>query len=266
MGAWKNLAKGILLKAVHPVQTTKSLLNVGQKTMVLTGVGYIGWQKLATDKSVVRIVSEAAIGEDAVKTVVGVADDISDLKQDAGATLGKVNDTLDGMDHSVNGVKKFFTGLFSGNGGNMLGDFFSNLGSGKVSGLGIAGLIGAALLTFGRFGWFGKIAGALLGMFIIGNNFDFKRVMGGNAVRETNPDNTAASLPCSRATVYSPKDDLNRVFIKGWDASGKDYPAVELTREQYDNLVGEGYSAIQIYQGMSEMRKQEENRGTVVSR
>lgn len=266
MGVWKDLAKGVLLKVVHPVQTTKNLLNVGQKTVVLTGVGYVGWQKLTTDKSVARIVSEAAIGEDAVRTVVGVADDISDLKNDAGETLGKVNNALDGMDHSVNGVKKFFAGLSSGNGGNMLGDFFSNLTSGKVSGLGIAGLIGAALLAFGRFGWFGKIAGALLGMFIIGNNFDFKHVMGGNAAQETKTNHSAVDLPYSKATVYTPKDDLNRVFIKGWDAGGKDYPAVELTREQYDSLVKEGYSAIQIYQGMSEMRKQEESRGTVVSR
>lgn len=266
MGAWKNLAKGVLLKAVHPIQTTKNLLNVGQKTVVLTGVGYVGWQKLTTDKSVARIVSEVAIGEDAVNTVVGVADDISDLKNDAGETLGKVNNTLDGMDHSVNGVKKFFAGLSSGNGGSMLGDFFSNLTSGKVSGLGIAGLIGAALLAFGRFGWFGKIAGALLGMFIIGNNFDLKRVMGGDVAQEAKMNPAAAGTPYSKATVYSPKDDLNRVFIKGWDASGKDYPAVELTREQYDNLVEEGYSAIQIYQGMSEVRKQEDNRGTAVSR
>ena len=33
-----------------------------------------------------------------------------------------------------------------------------------------AGLIAAALLVFGRFGWLGKIAGAFLAMMLIGNN------------------------------------------------------------------------------------------------
>uniref|UniRef100_UPI00209FF8E4 hypothetical protein n=1 Tax=Vibrio cholerae TaxID=666 RepID=UPI00209FF8E4 len=32
---------------------------------------------------------------------------------------------------------------------------FSNLGKGKVSGLSLAGLVAAAYLIFGRFGWLG---------------------------------------------------------------------------------------------------------------
>lgn len=52
----------------------------------------------------------------------------------------------------------------------MIGNFFGNLGRGNVSGLSIAGLVAAAFLVFGRFGWLGKIAGALLGMMLIGNN------------------------------------------------------------------------------------------------
>ena len=46
----------------------------------------------------------------------------------------------------------------------------ASLGSGNVSGLSIAGLVAAAFLIFGRFGWLGKIAGAFLGMMLIGNN------------------------------------------------------------------------------------------------
>ena len=53
---------------------------------------------------------------------------------------------------------------------NMLGNFVRNLGHGNVSGLSIAGLVAAAFLIFGRFGWLGKIAGAFLGMMLIGNN------------------------------------------------------------------------------------------------
>ena len=49
-------------------------------------------------------------------------------------------------------------------------NFFSNLGKGNVSGLGMLGLVASALLVFGRFGWLGKIGGLLLGMMLIGNN------------------------------------------------------------------------------------------------
>ncbi len=60
----------------------------------------------------------------------------------------------------------------------MMGNFFSNLGSGNVSGLSIAGLVVSALLIFGRFGWLGKIAGAVLGMMMIGNNANMAQVLG----------------------------------------------------------------------------------------
>lgn len=52
----------------------------------------------------------------------------------------------------------------------MIGNFFGNIGRGNVSGLSIVGLVAAAFMVFGRFGWMSKIAGALLGMMIIGNN------------------------------------------------------------------------------------------------
>lgn len=262
MGTWTGLAKGTLRRVINPGNTFRSLLSMGERTVLLGGAGYVGWEKLTTDKSVARIVSEAAIGKDTVDMVTGAAEDISSLKENAGEALDKVNSTLSGVDSGMNGIKKFFTGLFSGNGGNMLGDFFSNLGSGKVSGLGIAGLIGAALLVFGRFGWFGKIAGALLSMFIIGNNFNFGKIMGGNTAQNKS---TTPGLPYTKATVYPSKDDPDRLFIKGWDSTGKDYPAVEITRERYDSLVKEGYSAVQIYHGMTEMQEHEENRSTGVS-
>lgn len=34
----------------------------------------------------------------------------------------------------------------------------------------LLGLVASSLLVFGRFGWLGKIAGAVLGMMLIGNN------------------------------------------------------------------------------------------------
>ena len=67
----------------------------------------------------------------------------------------------------------------------MLGGFLRNLGGGNVSGLNIAGLIAAAYLVFGRFGWLGKIAGLFLGMMLIGNNTGIVRAASPETVSRT---------------------------------------------------------------------------------
>ena len=60
--------------------------------------------------------------------------------------------------------------MFGGEGMGMFSNFFNNLGSGKVSGLGIGTLIASAYMIFGRTGLLGKIGGALMAMMMIGNN------------------------------------------------------------------------------------------------
>ena len=60
----KSMGKAVL----HPSQT---LRGAGQavKTATIGGaVGYVGWEKLTTDKSVVRIVSDAVVGESVTNT------------------------------------------------------------------------------------------------------------------------------------------------------------------------------------------------------
>ena len=231
MGYWKGLAKVVSYPALHPQRLLKATMNVAKTGALYGTAGYLGWEKLTTDKSLARIAGEAVVGKSVVDGVVSIGSGLDDLRED------------------VNGITKFFRGL--SNGGNMLGDFISNLTSGKVSGLGITGLVGAALLVFGRFGWFGKIAGALLGMFVIGNNFNLK-----NAEEESR----------ARASAYSPKEDQQRVFVKVWDTTGKDLPAVELPREQYDSFIRTGYTNAQIYQEVVQMRQEEEKRGTGIAR
>lgn len=253
MGFWKSLAKVATYPVMHPQRTVREGLNVAKKGAIVGTAGYLGWEKLTTDKSLARIAGEAVVGKSAVDSAASIGNDLNGLREEAGSTLEKVNDTLTGVNGGLSGVKNFFQGLFSGNGGNMLGDFFSNLGAGKVSGLGIAGLIGAALLVFGRFGWFGKIAGALLGMLVIGNNFNLKKNTEGQAVRKA-----ASESPYSNASAYSPKEDQHRVFVKTWNSEGKDYPAVEMSRREYDSFVREGYTNAQIYQEVSQMQKERE--------
>lgn len=133
-------------------------------------VGYVAWEKLTTDKSVARIVGDAVIGESATDTIAQTADDVRELKDKAGEAVDAVNNAASSVDNKFSGISDFFRNMFGGGGGDMIGNFFGNIGRGNVSGLSIVGLVAAAFMIFGRFGWMSKIAGALLGMMIIGNN------------------------------------------------------------------------------------------------
>ena len=170
----KSMGKAVL----HPSQT---LRGAGQavKTATIGGaVGYVGWEKLTTDKSVVRIVSDA--------------DGVRELTGKAGEAVSSVSGAVTGIDNKLNGVSNFLRQASGGGGLDMFGNFFRNLGSGNVSGLSIAGLVAAAFLIFGRFGWLGKIAGAFLGMMLIGNNAGvFRTPETENVQRTRTPDFSA---------------------------------------------------------------------------
>lgn len=184
----KSMGKAVL----HPSQT---LRGAGQavKTATIGGaVGYVGWEKLTTDKSVVRIVSDAVVGESVTDTIAGTADGVRELTGKAGEAVSSVSGAVTGIDNKLNGVSNFLRQASGGRGLDMFGNFFRNLGSGNVSGLSIAGLVAAAFLIFGRFGWLGKIAGAFLGMMLIGNNAGvFRTPETENVQRTRTPDFSA---------------------------------------------------------------------------
>ena len=124
-----------------------------------------------------QTVGEAVLGEEtnaAVKdTVHGTVGAVGDTIGAAREAIGGVTDAVSNVNNTASswgGVGRFFSNLTSGNGTGMFGNLFSNVFSGKVSMMSMLGLVASALLIFGRFGWLGKIAGALLGMLLIGNN------------------------------------------------------------------------------------------------
>lgn len=188
MGFWNILlkyggkaAKGVGTAAVetgktagnamlHPTRTLRTAGKVVKTAAVTGSVGYVGWEKLTSDKSVARIVSEAVVGKNATDSLAGTTEGMKALKKKAGEAMDTVSEAVSGLDGKLDGVSNFLKETTSGGLGTMIGNFFSNLGRGNVSGLSIAGLVAAAFLVFGRFGWLGKIAGALLGMMLIGNN------------------------------------------------------------------------------------------------
>ena len=73
--------------------------------------------------------------------------------------------------------------MFGGVGCDMIGNLFGNISKGNVSGMSIVGLVAAAFMVFGRFGWMSKIAGALLGAMIIGTILRWRKLCLTEAVR-----------------------------------------------------------------------------------
>jgi hypothetical protein len=178
--------------ALHPSQTLRGAGQAVKTATVGGAVGYVGWEKLTTDKSVVRIVSDAVVGESVTDTIAGTADGVRELTGKAGEAVSSVSGAVTGIDNKLNGVSNFLRQASGGGVMDMFGNFFRNLGSGNVSGLGIAGLVAAAFLIFGRFGWLGKIAGAFLGMMLIGNNAGvFRTPETENVQRTRTPDFSA---------------------------------------------------------------------------
>lgn len=140
-------------------------------------MGYVGWEKLTTDKSVVRIVSDPVVGAPATDAIVETATDVKELKAKAGEAIDNVNNAMGDMNSKWSGMTNFFQGLFSGNGIGMFKNLFSNLSNGKVSGVSLTGLVAAAYLVFGRGGWLGKIAGTMSALMLIGNNSNVNQLV-----------------------------------------------------------------------------------------
>lgn len=151
---------------IHPQRTLTGAGKAVKTAAVGGAVGYVGWEKLTTDKSLTRIVSDAVIGPDTTDAIADTVSDVKELKTKAGEAVDAVN----GVATNMSGIGNFMHSISTGNVGDMFGNLFSNITSGKVGGMSLLGLVAAAFMTFGRFGWLSKIAGVLLGMYIIGNN------------------------------------------------------------------------------------------------
>lgn len=177
MGKWSSVLKWVSSPIIHPQRT---LTGAGKAIKVATvgaGVGYVGWEALVNDKPVVQTVGDVVLGEEtnaAVKeTVHGTVETVVDTVGAAREAIGGVSDAVGNVNSATaswGGIGSFMSNLTGGNGTNMFSNLFNNIFSGKVSMMSMLGLVASALLIFGRFGWLGKIAGALLGMLLIGNN------------------------------------------------------------------------------------------------
>ena len=184
----KATAKTVGHTVLHPQQTIKGMGTATKTAAVGAATGYVAWEKLTTDKSVARIVGDAVVGSDTIDSVgekvEGVGNAVSNFGETASNAMNGVSEAVNGANNNLNGISNFLGSMTNGNGGNMFSNFFSNLFSGNVSGMSMLGLVASAFLIFGRFGWMGKIAGALLGMMMIGNNATLRQTMGGGMAQQ----------------------------------------------------------------------------------
>ena len=203
----KATAKTVGHTVLHPQQTIKGMGTATKTAAVGAATGYVAWEKLTTDKSVARIVGDAVVGSDTIDSVgekvEGVGNAVSNLGETASNAMNSVSEAVGGASNNLNGISNFLGSMTNGNGGNMFSNFFSNLFSGNVSGMSMLGLVASAFLIFGRFGWMGKIAGALLGMMMIGNNSTLQQAMGGG-VAQQRPQTPAADQNRQLAQAQQP--------------------------------------------------------------
>ena len=195
MGAWKTIGRIVAYPVLHPQRTLGSMGKTTARVVVGAGAGYVGWEKLTTDKSLTRIVGDAVIGKEACDTVSDTVTTVTQLPGKAMDTIDGLTQSVDGATNQMSGIGNFVQNMSSGNFLDGIGNFFSNIGNGRVSGMSLLGLVASAFMLFGRFGWFGKIAGALLGMMILGNN------MGASQTQTQQQSETPQRQQCNAQTV-----------------------------------------------------------------
>lgn len=182
----RNVGRSVGNAVIHPQQTLKGFGTAAKSAVVGGGLGYVAWENIAHDKPVIRTAADILVGEETVdkglEMVGATADTIGSTVSKAGEALSEVKDTVSATQGTLGGISDFIKNISGGNGGEMFGNLLKNLGQGNVSGLSIAGLLLSGLLVFGRFGFMGKIAGAVLAMMLIGNNSrNMQTVPGGSS-------------------------------------------------------------------------------------
>lgn len=159
---------------IHPQRTLTGLGKATKTAVVGGGMGYLAWENIVNDKPIVRTAADVLVGEETVDKGLEVAGEASDkvgsMVEKVGENMESISSSVSGVSGAWGGIGSFLKNMLGGNGLDMLGNFFGNIGKGNVSGLSMLGLVASSLLVFGRFGWLGKIAGALMGMMLIGSN------------------------------------------------------------------------------------------------
>ena len=134
--ATQTTARSIGGALVHPQRTLVGLGNATKTAVMGGGMGYLAWEKLVNDKPIVRAAADLLVGEEAVDKGLEMAGNatnkIADAADKAGESLQEVSQSVSSMGASWGGVGTFLRNMTGGNGMDMLGNFFGNLGGERV--------------------------------------------------------------------------------------------------------------------------------------
>lgn len=171
------------------IQGTKQGLSFAQKNPKVTAVAaaatYAGWNNIGTSDSLgtsvgksLRDVTDGAGGfaHDVVNGYTG-ENTVEQVKETTQSVVNGVTDSANATKDVLGGIGNMMSGLVNmiGSGIGAISNMFNNVGLGKISGLGIFGLIAAGYMMFGRSGILGKIGGALMAMFILNSTTEAKQ-------------------------------------------------------------------------------------------
>lgn len=165
----KAAAAGLKTAAKVGEQT---ILHPG-KTAVAAFGAYSGWNYLKNDKTAIE--SGKDVLEKGKDFLVGdKGNDIVSRAEGIGGAVGQAGNAITAATSAIgqawSGLGNSINSLFTGNAGNLLSNFASNLFNGRMDMLGTVGLLYSATLIFGRHSLLTKLAGTMLAMSIIGSH------------------------------------------------------------------------------------------------
>ena len=138
--ATQATARSIGGALVHPRRTLIGLGHGAKAAVVGGGMGYLAWENLVNDKPVVRAAAEVLVGEETVdkglELAGNAADKIADVADKTCKSMEGVEQSVSSANETLSGMSTFLRNMTGGNGMDMLGNFFGNVGTGHLRAVG----------------------------------------------------------------------------------------------------------------------------------
>ena len=96
---------------IHPTQALRSTGSAMKTAAVGSAAGYVAWQNLVNDKSMVEIASDVVVGKDTTEKISEAMEDVKGLKNKAGEAVDAVNGAMGDINSKWSGMSNFFRGI-----------------------------------------------------------------------------------------------------------------------------------------------------------
>lgn len=92
---------------VHPTQALRSTGSAMKTAAVGSAAGYVAWENLVNDKSMVEIASNAVVGKETTTKISEAVEDVKGLKDKAGEAVDAVNGAMGDINSKWSGMSNF---------------------------------------------------------------------------------------------------------------------------------------------------------------